>query len=67
MNWQIVKGNWNQFKGRIQQEWGELTDDDLDRIKGQRDILLGRLQEKYGITEKEADVRIHSWERGLRD
>jgi uncharacterized protein YjbJ (UPF0337 family) len=67
MNWEIVKGNWKQFRGRVQEQWGELTDDDLDRIKGQRDQLLGRLQEKYGITKDEANFKIHEWERGYRD
>jgi uncharacterized protein YjbJ (UPF0337 family) len=67
MNWDIVKGNWKQFRGRVQEQWGELTDDDLDRIEGKRDQLAGRLQEKYGITKDEANVRIIEWERGQRD
>lgn len=67
MNWDIVKGNWKQLRGHIQEEWGELTDDDLDRIAGKRDQLLGRLQEKYGITKDEANSRITDWERGYDD
>jgi uncharacterized protein YjbJ (UPF0337 family) len=63
MNWDIVEGNWKQFRGRLQEQWGELTDDDLDRIDGKRDQLLGRLQEKYGLTKDEASRRLDSWER----
>lgn len=45
---QQAKGNWNQFKGRLKESWGALTDDDMDRAEGQRDQLVGRIQEKTG-------------------
>ena len=48
MNWDIVKGDWKQFRGRVKAQWGKLTDDDLDRIEGQRDQLLGAVQKQYG-------------------
>ena len=48
MNWDIVQGNWEQMKGKVRQEWGELTNDDMDRIEGSREQLVGRLQERYG-------------------
>jgi len=67
MNWDIVKGNWKQFRGRVKEQWGDLTDDDLERIDGLRDRLTGRLQEKYGLTKDEANTRIHEWERDYRD
>jgi uncharacterized protein YjbJ (UPF0337 family) len=67
MNWDIVKGNWQQFRGRVKEQWGDLTNDDLDRIEGLRDRLMGRLQEKYGISKDEANTRIHEWERDYRD
>lgn len=45
---QVDKGIWNQFTGRLQEAWGSLTDDDLDRLKGRRDQLIGQIQEKTG-------------------
>jgi uncharacterized protein YjbJ (UPF0337 family) len=46
MSWNKVEGNWNQFKGKVKEKWGELTDDELDQIAGKRDILIGKIQEK---------------------
>ena len=65
MNWDQVSGNWKQVKGKVQQTWGKLTNDDLDVIEGQRDQLVGRLQERYGIEKDEARRQIDEWERGL--
>jgi uncharacterized protein YjbJ (UPF0337 family) len=62
MNWEQVKGNWNQVKGQVKKQWGKLTDDQLDVIKGNRDILVGRIQEAYGITREEAERQVHGWE-----
>ncbi len=59
MNWDQLQGRWKQYKGKIKEKWGKLTDDDLDVIAGKRDQLVGRVQERYGIArdaaEKEAD------------
>ena len=63
MNWEQVKGNWKQAKGKVKQQWGKLTDDQLDVISGNRDILVGRIQEAYGITLDEAERQVHDWER----
>ena len=65
MSWNKVEGNWNQFKGKAKEKWGELTDDELDQIAGKRDILLGKIQEKYGLTEDEAEKRIKEFEKEL--
>lgn len=62
MNWDRIKGNWKQFKGQIRQQWGRLTDDDLDVIAGQREVLSGRIQETYGISQDEAERQIRSFE-----
>jgi uncharacterized protein YjbJ (UPF0337 family) len=62
MNWEAVKGNWTQLRGRIRMQWGKLTDDQLDVIEGRRDLLLGKLQESYGVTEEEADRQVTAWE-----
>lgn len=55
MNNARMKGNWNQFKGKIKEKWGRLTDDDLNVVEGQRDQLIGKIQEKYGLAKDEAE------------
>ncbi len=62
MNWDEIKGNWKQAKGRVRQKWGELSDDELEQIAGQRDELVGLIQKKYGITREEADKQVSEWE-----
>lgn len=62
MNWDRIQGNWKQFKGGAKKQWGNLTDDELDRIAGQRDELVGRIQERYGLSRDEADRQIRDWE-----
>lgn len=62
MNWDIVEGNWKQFKGKAKEQWGKLTDDDLDVIAGKRDQLAGRVQEAYGVSKDEAEKQIRDWE-----
>lgn len=54
MNTVILEGKWNQLKGEVKKQWGKLTNDDLDRIQGQRDKLEGRLQERYGYSRQQA-------------
>ena len=54
MNEDILKGQWKQLRGQIKEWWGVLTDDDLDKIDGQRDQLIGKLQDKYGFTKEQA-------------
>lgn len=63
MNWDKIEGNWTQFKGQAKQQWGKLTDDDLDVVGGKRDQLLGRLQEAYGISKDEAEKQVQDFER----
>lgn len=58
MSWEIVKGKWNQIKGEIKSEWGELTDDDLTQIDGEKDKLIGKIQERYQITRDEAQRQV---------
>lgn len=65
MNWDRIKGDWKQFKGRVKEQWGNLTDDHLDKIEGQRDQLVGHIQERYGITRDEADRQVKDWEARL--
>ncbi|MCG3111078.1 MAG: CsbD family protein [Candidatus Manganitrophus sp.] len=62
MNWDQIEGNWKQFKGKVKEKWGELTDDDLQVIGGKRDKLIGKLQEKYGIAKEEAEKELKNFE-----
>ena len=55
MNWDQVKGNWKQFKGKVKERWGEITDDELDKMEGRKDQLVGKIQERYGIKKEEAE------------
>lgn len=61
MNWDQIKGQWNQLSGRAKQQWGRLTDDDLQVIQGHRDELVGRVQKSYGITKEEAERQVNDW------
>lgn len=67
MNWNIVEGNWKQFKGKVKTQWGKLTDDQIDVIAGKRVELAGKIQEAYGITKDEADKQIKSFEELNKD
>ena len=58
MNWDQIQGNWRQAKGELKTRWGKLTDDDLDYIDGQRERLIGKLQEHYGMSKEEAQREI---------
>lgn len=58
MNKDRVEGNWKQLKGRAQQQWGKLTDDDLDQINGKRTELAGKIQERYGKAKEEVEKEI---------
>lgn len=66
MNEDTLKGQWNQLKGRIREQWGKLTDDDLDQIQGRSEQLIGRLQHRYGIAREEAQRQVDLWMRDSR-
>lgn len=66
MNTDILEGKWKQLKGRIQEEWGELTNDEIDQIEGKRDVLIGKLQEKYGYTRQEAEREVNDFLADVR-
>jgi uncharacterized protein YjbJ (UPF0337 family) len=59
----IFKGNWDQLKGKIKQQWGKLTDDDLTKISGKRDELIGRLRERYGYEKKQAEKEVDDFSK----
>ena len=58
MNNDIFSGNWKQFKGEVKKQWGKLTDDQLDQIEGNREKLVGKIQENYGVAREEAEKLI---------
>jgi uncharacterized protein YjbJ (UPF0337 family) len=61
MNKYEMKGNWNELKGKVKEQWGELTDDDLDRIDGETDQLVGAIQKRYGRSVDEARDDVRTW------
>jgi uncharacterized protein YjbJ (UPF0337 family) len=63
MNWDTIKGNWKQFIGSAKKQWGRLTDDELTQISGEKDRLVGKLQERYGYAREEAQRHVDEWER----
>jgi len=62
MNKDTIEGNWKQLKGKVKEQWGKLTDDDFDVIAGKRDQLVGRIQERHGISRDEAEKQVKDWE-----
>lgn len=62
MNWDQAKGQWKQLKGKALEQWGKLTDDDLDVIDGKREQLAGRIQERYGVSREEAEKQVEQWQ-----
>jgi uncharacterized protein YjbJ (UPF0337 family) len=61
MNGDIFQGKWKQLRGQVQQKWGDLTDSDLDRIKGGQAEFEGLLQERYGYTKERAKQEVESF------
>jgi uncharacterized protein YjbJ (UPF0337 family) len=61
MDWNRVEGNWKQAKGKVKEQWGKLTDDDLTFIAGKREQLEGKIQERYGIQRDAARKQIDEW------
>ena len=61
MDWNRVEGNWKQVKGQVEAKWGQLTDDELDEINGNRERLEGKIQERYGIARDQVRRDIDDW------
>jgi uncharacterized protein YjbJ (UPF0337 family) len=66
MNWDEIKGDWKQFTGRIKEQWGKLTEDDLAQINGKKEELIGKIQERYGQTKDEAMRRVDEFVDSLK-
>lgn len=67
MNKDEASGNWKQFKGKMKEKWGKLTDDDMQVIEGKREQLVGKIQERYGSTKDEAEREVSDWEGQNKD
>ena len=67
MNWDQIEGDWKQFKGKVQQQWGKLTDDDIDVVNGKRTELLGLLQTRYGHDKEQSERAVDEWLKQIRD
>lgn len=61
MDWDRIEGNWKQFKGQVKEQWGKLTDDELDEIAGRRDQLEGKIQERYGLAKDQVRTDVDDW------
>ncbi|MCO6381215.1 MAG: CsbD family protein [Vannielia sp.] len=66
MNWDIIQGNWKEWKGSAREKWGELTDNELAEAKGEREQLVGLVQQKYGYAREEAEKQVDDWRAGLK-
>ncbi len=61
MNWTTLQGNWNETKGKVKSKWGRLTDDDLMQVQGQKDRLVGVIQQKYGLARDKAEEQLEEF------
>jgi uncharacterized protein YjbJ (UPF0337 family) len=61
VDWNIVEGKWKELKGHAREKWGKLTDDELEEIGGKKDVLVAKLQQKYGYAADEANKQADEW------
>lgn len=61
MNRDTLKGQWTQLKGKMRQQWGKLTDDEIDQMQGNAEMLIGKLQERYGYKREQAEQEVDRW------
>lgn len=65
MNRDQIEGQWRQFKGSIRERWGKLTESDLEVIRGRKDVLVGKIQERYGIAKENVERQVNAWHKAL--
>ena len=65
MNWDTIQGDWKQMAGKVKQQWGNLTDDDLAKVTGKREELEGVLQTRYGYTKDQVKKQLDDWSAKL--
>ncbi len=67
MNWDRIEGNWKTAKGKIREQWGKLTDDELDVVAGKRDQLVGLIQQRYGSAKDAVEQELSEYESRYAD
>ena len=67
MDWDRIEGNWKQFTGKVKEQWGKLTDDEVSKINGNREQLEGKIQERYGYGKDQVRDEIDRWSRDLKN
>lgn len=67
MNLDRIQGNWKLVAGKTKEQWGKLTDDDFDVGGGRRDQLSGKIHERYGVPNEEAETQVAEWQRKVTD
>ena len=67
MNQDQIAGNWKQLKGKVKEQWGKLTDDDITQLEGHQDQLVGKIQERYGVAKEDAEKQIESFRAANKD
>jgi len=63
LNWNLIQDNWKQAAPKAKEQWGKLTDDDIDIVAGRRGQLVGKIQERYGVARYEAEKQLSEWQR----
>jgi uncharacterized protein YjbJ (UPF0337 family) len=66
MNWDQIEGKWKRLSGSAREQWGKLTDDDLQTLAGQKDQLVGKIQERYGIAKAEVEKQVDAWSMNVK-
>lgn len=66
MNWDQIKGEWKDVKGKVRVNWAKLTDDDLARIRGNREQLEAAIQKRYGLAKEDARKQVDAWAQKLK-
>jgi uncharacterized protein YjbJ (UPF0337 family) len=66
MNWDQIEGKWKQMSGSAREQWGRLTDDDLQTLTGQKDQLVGKIQKRYGLAKAEVEKQVDAWSKKLK-
>ncbi len=66
MNWTQIKADWKDMRGKARQQWGKLTDDELQRMRGNREQLEAAIQKRYGMAKEEAQRQVDEWAQKLK-
>lgn len=66
MDWNQIEGDWKRLKGHVKEKWGQLTDDEIDKINGRREELESKIQERYGIARDKAKKQVDAWFNSIK-